>query len=217
MIFFKTWEDIEFPKTTIKNPRIQVGEYTYYAGHYHKDCFERQCVLYPNGGPDGDRLFIGKFCSIASGVSFNIGGSQRHRKEWVATYPFHYMFPEDSKVADGYNKKGDTIVGNDVWIGYEAQIMPGVRIGDGAIIAARAVVTKDVEPYCIVGGVPAKPLSKRFDDDTIASFLEIAWWDFDIENLKKIMPLLTSENIQGAIRLGQEIRNDLQAESQQMA
>lgn len=99
-------------------------------------------------------LIIGKFCSIASGVTFNVGGSQRHRRDWISTYPFQYMFREDQEIADGYFRRGDTIIGNDVWIGYEAMIMPGVTIGDGAIIAARAVVKRDVEPYSVVGGIP---------------------------------------------------------------
>ncbi|CAB0674310.1 Chloramphenicol acetyltransferase [Corynebacterium diphtheriae] len=165
---------------------------------------------YPNREGCGDRLIIGKFCSIASGVTFNVGGSQRHRKDWISTYPFHYMFREDQEIADGYYKIGDTIVGNDVWIGYEAMIMPGVTIGDGVIIAARAVVTRDVEPYSVVGGIPAKLISKRFDDETIASLLDIAWWNFDLEDIKKMMPLLASDNIEAAVRLGLTIRKQYQ-------
>nr|WP_196974899.1 CatB-related O-acetyltransferase [Corynebacterium diphtheriae] len=143
-------------------------------------------------------------------MTFNVGGSQRHRKDWISTYPFHYMFREDQEIADGYYKIGDTIVGNDVWIGYEAMIMPGVTIGDGVIIAARAVVTRDVEPYSVVGGIPAKLISKRFDDETIASLLDIAWWNFDLEDIKKMMPLLASDNIEAAVRLGLTIRKQYQ-------
>ncbi|MBG9312272.1 CatB-related O-acetyltransferase [Corynebacterium diphtheriae bv. mitis] len=201
---------MEFPKETSLESGIEIGDYTYYAGSYHGKRFSEQCVPYPNREGCGDRLIIGKFCSIASGVTFNVGGSQRHRKDWISTYPFHYMFREDQEIADGYYKIGDTIVGNDVWIGYEAMIMPGVTIGDGVIIAARAVVTRDVEPYSVVGGIPAKLISKRFDDETIASLLDIAWWNFDLEDIKKMMPLLASDNIEAAVRLGLTIRKQYQ-------
>ena len=207
MSIFKSWKDIEFPAKTTDNDHIRVGEYTYYAGSYHDKSFEDYCVRYINDEPDRDKLIIGKFCSIGSGAVFNIGGSQRHRREWLSTYPFHYMCPEECP-NDPYRPYGDTIVGNDVWVGTESMIMPGVKIGHGAIIGARALVTKDVEPYTIVGGTPAKVIRKRFDDETIKKMLHIAWWDFDFEDIKKLMPYLASNNIEKVIEIGERIRKE---------
>lgn len=207
MGFFNTWKDIEFPKDTTENNHVYIGEYTYYAGSYHDKKFVEHCVRYINDEEDRDNLIIGKFCSIASGAVFNIGGSQRHRKEWVSTYPFHYMFPDDNTIKDPYYRKGDTVIGNDVWIGTEAMIMPGVKIGDGAIVAARAVVTKDVPPYTIVGGVPAKIIMKRFKDEDIKELLSIAWWNFGVEDIRKIIPYLASDDVKKVIEIGKSIKN----------
>lgn len=160
------WKSIEFPAMTVASKYIDIGEYTYYAGAYNLGTFEEQCVRYLSEEENRDKLIIGKFCSIATGVSFNLGGSERHLKEWVSTFPFYYMFPEMG-ANDGYYQKGDTIIGNDVWLGTDAIIMPGIKIGDGAIVAARSVVTKDVEPYTIVGGVPAVPIMQRFSEKQI--------------------------------------------------
>ncbi len=205
MEIFSSWKDIEFPSKTTNNDHIVIGDYTYYAGSYHEKSFEDYCVRYINEEPDRDKLIIGKFCSIGSGAVFNIGGSQRHRREWVSTYPFHYMFPENCN-NDPYCKRGNTVIGNDVWIGTESMIMPGVKIGDGAVIGARALVTKDVPPYTIVGGVPAKIIRKRFDDKIIEKLLYISWWDFSVDDIKVLMPYLASENIEKVIEIGEEIR-----------
>lgn len=190
-----SWEKIEFPFKTIHNPYIHIGEYTYYAGAYTGKSFCENCVRYLNEQEGRDQLYIGKFCSIASGVIFNLGGSERHLKNWVSTYPLHYMFPENCP-NDPYYPKGDTVVGNDVWIGTEAVIMPGITIGDGAIIGARAVVTHDVAPYSIVGGVPAKLIKYRFSKEIIQKLLEISWWNLDIQTLKNLMPYIASDNIE---------------------
>lgn len=190
-----TWKAIEFPSQTITSPYVHIGEHTYYAGAYEHLSFEEHCIRYLTEEPEKDQLYIGKFCSLASGVVFNLGGNQRHVKEWVSVYPFSPMFPEWN-LEDPHEQKGDTVIGNDVWIGTEAIIMPGVTIGDGAIIAARSVVTKDVAPYTVVGGTPAKLISQRFDDETIRELLEISWWDLDIELIQELSPYLTSESIQ---------------------
>lgn len=189
-----SWKKIEYPYETIDSPYVQIGEYTYYAGAYSEKSFEENCIRYLTEEPDKDKLIIGKFCSIATGVIFNLGGSERHLKEWVSTYPFFYIFP-DCHANDSYYPKGNTIVGNDVWIGTDAIIMPGIKIGSGSIIAARAVVTKDVPPYTVVGGVPAKIIGKRFSDEDIESLLEISWWNFNIDIVKKLLPYITSSDI----------------------
>lgn len=143
---------------------------------------------------DVDKLKIGKFCSIASGATFIMAGNQGHRYDWISSYPFYYSkLNEGAK--DGFKRAGDTIVGNDVWIGSEAMIMPGVKIGDGAVIAARAVVTKDVEPYCIVGGNPAKLIANRFSDDYRDILMEMKWWDWDIEKIARNLELLCADGI----------------------
>lgn len=181
----------------VTNPNITVGRYSYYSGYYHGHSFN-DCVRYllPDAGVD--KLYIGSFCSIGSGAAFMMAGNQGHRHDWISTFPFHYSAenPEFAAAPDGYIPAGDTVVGNDVWIGSEAMIMPGIRIGHGAIIGARAVVTRDVAPYAIVAGNPAREIRKRFDDARIAMLLEMAWWDWDAEELRDAMPLLCSGEIE---------------------
>ena len=168
-------------KNAITNPNIKVGDYTMY-NDFVKDPreFEKNNVLY-HYPVNRDRLNIGKFCSIACGAKF-LFNSANHAMESLSTYPFPLFFEEwgldRNDVADSWDNKGDIIIGNDVWIGYEAVILSGVTIGDGAIIGARAVVTRDVPPYTIVGGVPAKAIKKRFSEDTISSLLSLQWWDW---------------------------------------
>ena len=149
--------------------------------------FEKNNVLY-HYPINHDKLIIGKFCSIACGAKF-LFNSANHTLSSLSTYPFPLFFEEwnlDKKnVAQSWDNKGDIIIGNDVWIGYEAVILAGVSIGDGAIIGARAVVTKDVPPYTIVGGVPAKSIKKRFSDETISSLLSIQWWNWSKEKISK--------------------------------
>ncbi len=148
---------------------------------------------------DVDKLIIGKYCSIASGATFMLAGNQGHRHEWVSSFPFDYEVFGD-KVKSGFELAGDTIIGNDVWIGSECVIMPGVTIGDGAVIGARAVVTKDVEPYTIVVGNPGNAVKSRFTESQIEMLLEMKWWDWPIEVLQANMDLMCSSDIDGLYR-----------------
>ena len=181
-------------KNVISNPNIIVGDYTMYHDTIHDPKeFETNNVLYQYP-INRDKLKIGKFCSIACGTKF-LFNSANHALDSLSTYPFPLFFEEwnleKEKVTDAWDNRGDIVIGNDVWIGYEAVILSGVTIGDGAIIGTRAVVTKDVPPYMIVGGVPAKPIRKRFDEKVIEELLKIKWWDWteekiarNIENIK---------------------------------
>lgn len=180
-----------FIKNTVSNPHIIIGDYTYYDDPEDSENFERN-VLY-HFPFIGDKLIIGKFCALAKGVKFIMNGAN-HKLSGFSTYPFSIFGNGWEKVTpqpDELPFKGDTVVGNDVWIGYEATIMPGVQIGDGAIIATKSVVVSNVPPYAIVGGNPAKLIRKRFNDDVINTLLEIGWWNWDVEkisrNLEKIV------------------------------
>ena len=185
----------------VTNPNIVVGRYSYYSGYYHGHSFD-ECARYLVPDPGADRLVIGSFCSIGSGAAFIMAGNQGHRNDWISTFPFFWM-PEVAAFAgaeNGYRPAGDTVVGNDVWIGSEAVIMAGVLIGDGAVIGTRALVTRDVEPYAIVGGNPARTIRKRFDDDQIALLLEMQWWDWPEDRLAAAMPLLTNGDVEALHR-----------------
>ena len=182
-------------KPVISNPNISVGEFTMYNDFVNDPMqFERNNVLYQYP-INHDKLIIGKFCSIACGAKF-IFNSANHTLSSVSTYPFPIFFEEwglnIKDVAAAWDNKGDIIIGNDVWIGYEAVIMAGVTVGDGAIIGTRAVVTKDVPPYTIVGGVPAKPIRKRFDNDTLDELLKIRWWDWPEEKIARNIQAIQS-------------------------
>ncbi len=176
----KNIERLCFLKNIVTAPNVIVGDYTYYDDPESVENFNRN-VLY-HFDFIGDKLIIGKFCQIATGVKFIMNGAN-HAMEGFSTFPFS-AFGNDWKdvpLTPGF--KGDTVVGNDVWIGYNATIMPGVHIGDGAIIASGSIVTKDVAPYSIVGGNPAKLIKQRFDDETIAKLVKLAWWDWHIEKI----------------------------------
>ncbi|MCG9730803.1 CatB-related O-acetyltransferase [Shewanella sp. Isolate13] len=204
---FSSWLDSKKLKQQVTNPNIQVGEYSYYSGFYHGKSFEDQAVRYLLG--DGstidvweagvfgevDKLIIGKFCSIASGACFMLAGNQGHRMDWISTYPFA---PEEfgDGVKSGFERAGDTVIGNDVWIGSEAMIMPGVTIGDGAVIGARAVISKDVAPYSVVVG-SNKLVKQRFTVDEIEKLLQMQWWNWPLDKLKGAMALMCSANIEG--------------------
>ncbi len=170
-------------KNIIKNPNIIVGNYTYYDDFENPENFERN-VLY-HFDFEGDKLIIGKFCSIASDVKFIMNGGN-HRTDWFTNYPFP-IFGSGWEVAmpDSWPNKGDTVIGNDVWIGYGATIMPGIQVGDGAIIASLSVVTRNVEPYTVVGGNPAQEIRKRFDQFLIQELLDIRWWDWEIDKITR--------------------------------
>jgi len=183
----------------VTNPNIKVGRYSYYSGYYHGHSFD-DCARYllPDR-EDVDQLVIGSFCSIGSGASFIMAGNQGHRHDWVSSFPFFYMQEEPAfaSAQDAFQRAGDTVLGSDVWVGSEAMIMPGVRIGHGAVIGSRALVTRDVEPYAIVGGNPGRPIRKRFSDAQIALLLEMAWWDWPIDWIEAAMPLLCTSDIAG--------------------
>ena len=179
-----------FLKNVVKNPDIIVGDFTYYDDFETVENFEKNVkYLFPFVG---DKLIIGKFCMIASDVLFIMNGAN-HLSDAISTYPFAIFGDDWSEAMEGksYPTKGDTIIGNDVWIGFGATIMPGVKIGDGVIIATKSVVTKDVEPYAIVGGNPAKEIRKRFSDEEIEKLLDMQWWDWPIEKITENVQNLT--------------------------
>ena len=168
-------------KNVITDPSIVIGNYTMYNDFVHDPAeFQRNNVLY-HYPINRDKLIIGKFCSIACGAKF-LFNSANHTMTSLSTYPFPLFFEEwgleKKNVTQAWDNKGDIVIGNDVWIGYEAVILAGVTIGDGAILGTRAVVTKDVPPYTIVGGIPARPIKKRYSEETIARLLKLKWWDW---------------------------------------
>jgi virginiamycin A acetyltransferase len=185
---------IVFLKNVVKNPGIIVGEFSYYHDFEHPESFE-QNVLY-HFDFIGDKLIIGKFCSIACGVKFIMNGGN-HRTDWFTNYPFP-IFGQgwEAAMPSAWPNKGDTVVGNDVWIGYGATIMPGITIGDGALVASTAVVTADVAPYTVVGGNPAKTIRKRFDDHLIEELLTIRWWQWDVEKISRNIQAICGNDIQ---------------------
>lgn len=194
----KHYDRLCFLKNIIKNPNIEVGDFTYYDDFEDVANFEKNVKYHFDF--TGDKLIIGKFCMIASGVQFIMNGAN-HLSEAISTYPFAIFQNGWENAMDGksYPNKGNTIIGNDVWIGYNATIMAGVRIGDGAIIATNATVTNDVEPYSIVGGNPAQEIRKRFSPEQIQKLLTLKWWNWDIQKITQNIKKLTSNNINDLI------------------
>ena len=192
-------------KNVVNSEQIEVGEYTIYDDFVNdpRD-FQKNNVLYHYPECNHDKLKIGKFCSIACGAKF-LFNSANHSLGSLSTYPFPIFFEEwglDTDVhsiSKAWDNKGDIVVGNDVWIGYEALITAGVTIGDGAIIGSRAVVTKDVPPYTIVAGVPAKPIRRRFCNDVVNKLEQIRWWDWDDEKIKANIEAIQCGNIDALI------------------
>lgn len=185
-------------KPAITKPNIIVGDYTMYNDFVNDPTeFENNNVLY-HYPINHDKLVIGKYCSIACGAKFMFT-SGNHKMSSLSTYPFPLFFEEwnlnRDDVTNAWDNEGDIVIGNDVWIGYEAVIMQGVHIGDGAIIGTRAVVTKDVPPYTIVGGVPAKEIKKRFSEEIIRKLIEIQWWNWDEQTVQKNLPNIMSGNV----------------------
>lgn len=183
-------------KNFITKPSIIIGDFTYYHDFQNPEDFENQNVLYQYPC-NNDKLIIGKFCSIACGAKFIFNGAN-HKLSSFSTYPFPVFSDEwdnTMSVPDAWDNKGDIVIGNDVWIGYESVIMSGIHIGDGAIIGTRAVVTKDVPPYTIVGGVPAHIIRKRFNDKVIKTLLKIKWWDWNIDKLRNNLSAIRSGDI----------------------
>jgi virginiamycin A acetyltransferase len=181
---------VTYIKPTLKNPNIIVGDFTYFSGVDFEKHVTHHYDFY------GDSLIIGKFCQIAAGVEFVMNGAN-HQMNAVTTFPF-YIFGWNEKVPS-LNKmplKGDTVVGNDVWIGEKATILPGVHIDDGAIIGMKSVVGSNVPPYTIVAGNPAKPIRQRFDNEMIELLLKLKWWDKSIEEIQQLITLLTDNDIE---------------------
>lgn len=190
-----------FIKNVIKSPNIIVGDYTYYDDPEDSENFERNVLYhYPF---IGDKLIIGKFCAIARDVKFIMNGAN-HKLSGLSTYPFQIFGNGWEKVMPQSSElpyKGDTVIGNDVWIGYDALIMPGVKIGNGAIVSSRSVVVKDVPPYTVVGGNPARPIKQRFSPEVIERLQEIAWWDWPVEKITLHLPLIVAGDVE-ALRQG---------------
>ncbi len=201
-----------FIRNTVKNPNILIGDYTYYDDPEDSGNFERN-VLY-HFPFIGDKLIIGKFCALGRGVKFIMNGAN-HLLSGISSYPF-YIF------GNGWEKfmpapadfpyKGDIVIGNDVWIGYDALIMPGVKIGNGAIIAARSVVVSEVPAYTIFGGNPAKCIKTRFEPEIIAQLEAIAWWDWPVEQISANLSRIISGDV-GALRAGARVENADEHES----
>ncbi len=182
-----------FLKNIITKPNIIVGDYTYYDDFEDVYNFEKNVKYHFDF--IGDKLIIGKFCMIASGVTFIMNGAN-HKMDGITTYPFNIFGKGWEKAEPALSElplKGDTVVENDVWIGANATIMPGIQIRNGAIIAANSTVTKDVAPYSIVGGNPAKEIRKRFSNEKIKELLEMAWWNWDIEKITENLDFLTAK------------------------
>ena len=180
-----------YVKPTIKNPSIIVGDFTYIAD---SDFESHVTHFYPWSR---DNLIIGKFCQIAAGVEF-VMNDANHKMNAVTTFPFYTFEGWEMNIPDPSEMpfKGNTVIGNDVWIGQNAVILPGVHVGDGAIIGANSVVGSDVAPYTIVIGNPAKVLRKRFDDELIGLLLKFKWWDKSIEEINALIPILTSSDLE---------------------
>lgn len=190
-------KEVVFLKPLITNPNIQVGDYTYFDGRECPEEFERRNVVFGRTS----KLTIGKFCQIAYGTKFLLSDAN-HQLSGFSTFPF-FIFgmmnarcPEWKEYAVDLPDKGDTVVGNDVWFGQDSLITPGVTIGDGAIIAARAVVTKDVSPYTIVGGNPARPLRHRFSSEIVRALLEIQWWNWEYDKITRNISAIVGGEIE---------------------
>lgn len=184
-------DTVTYIKPTVSNPNIIVGEFSYYSG---RDFQSRVTHLYDF---NGDKLIIGKFCQIAAGVEFVMNGAN-HRMNTVTTFPFNIFgdWDEPAPPISELPIKGDTVVGNDVWIGQNATVLPGVHIGDGAIIGLNSTVASDVEPYTIVAGNPARLVRRRFDEELTALLLRLKWWEKPIAEIKALMPILTSSDLE---------------------
>ena len=191
----------------IKDTQIEVGDYTIYNDFVANPLlFEKNNVLY-HYPILREKLIIGKFCSIACGTKF-LFNCANHSLKSLSTYTFPLFYEEweleKSNITTAWDNKGDIVIGNDVWIGYEAVIMAGVHIGDGAIIAARAVVTKDVPPYTIVGGTPAKEIRKRFDADVIQQLLMLKWWNWSTDKIRQCLPYIAEGKMNELLTINKE-------------
>lgn len=198
----KVTKSVVFLKNLITNPNIQVGDYTYFDGRDNPESFEQNNVIFARSS----KLIIGKFCQIAYGTKFFLSDAN-HQMSGFSTYPF-FIFGTHNEACSqwkDYNidlsSKGDTFIGNDVWFGHESVIMPAVTIGDGAIIGARAVVTKDVPSYAIVAGNPAKVVRYRFSQDVIAQLCDIQWWNWDYDTITQHIPDIVGADISKLLKV----------------
>ena len=188
-------KEVVFIKNVITRPNIEIGDYTYYDDPVAPEEFENHVTHHYEFL--GDKLIIGKFCSIAKGIEFVMNGAN-HVMKGISTYPFNIIGGDWSKNIPNLTDlplKGDTVVGNDVWFGQNVTVMPGIKIGDGAIIGANSVVTKDVPAYAIVGGNPIKIIRYRYDDETIALLEKLAWWNRNITWITGHLSQLTTEKV----------------------
>ena len=199
-------------KNVVTNENIEMGDYTIYNDFVHDPRgFQENNVLY-HYPINGEKLKIGKFCSIACGAKF-LFTSANHTMKSLSTYTFPIFFEEwdldVENITSAWDNKGDIVLGNDVWIGYEAVILSGVKIGDGAVIGTRAVVTKDVPPYTIIGGVPARPIRKRFSDEVISELLRIQWWNWPADRIRRNIANIQSGNIDGLKLFGNTVCEEI--------
>ncbi len=191
------YDKLVFLKNCITRPNIRVGDFTYFdvtgsPGARAED-FETRNVLY-HFDWIGDSLVIGSFCALGSGVRFIMNGAN-HELSPLTTYPFGIFTDGWETAAPLCQTRGDTVVGNDVWIGYDATIMPGRTIGHGAVVGSGSLVAKDVPPYAIVGGNPARVIRQRFPDDVVARLLAVAWWDWPPEKIARHLPLVAGADV----------------------
>ena len=194
--------------SVVKNPNIIVGDYSYYDDMENgPESFESRVTHHYDF--IGDKLIIGKFCAIARGVEFVMNGAN-HMLDCLSTYPFEIIdeFKGLARPFANRGNRGDTVIGNDVWIGQNATILPGVHIGDGAIVGANAVVSKDVPAYAVVVGNPAVVKKYRFDEETIKLLLELKWWDKPVEEIKRIIPIISSKDIKDYKQVLRELMNN---------
>lgn len=185
-----------FLKNIINHPQIQIGDFTYYDDPDGVDSFEKNVLYFFDF--INDNLIIGKFCQIATGVRFIMNGAN-HPMNGISCYPFKVFGHDWAEASLDVPFKGDTIIGNDVWIGNSVTFMQGIKVGDGAIIATNSVVTKDVPPYAIVGGNPAQVIRYRFEPETIEKLLEIKWWDWPIEKITANIKALSSGDLEALL------------------
>lgn len=185
------FDNLIYVKPTIKNPNIIVGDFTYISDKDFESHVTHHYDFY------GDKLIIGKFCQIATGINFIMNGAN-HQMNAVSTFPFYILEGWNQDVPPLFEMpiKGDTIIGNDVWIGQNVTILPGVHIEDGAIIGLNSVVSCDVPPYAIFAGNPAREVKKRIDNELIQLMLELKWWDKEIEEIDSLIPVLTNSNLE---------------------
>ncbi len=192
----KGFPQVGFLKPLVKNPNIVVGEYSYYDDPEGPEQFEAKCVLY-HFPFIGDKLVIGKFCAVARGVRFIMNGAN-HQISGISTYPF-YIFGNGwesvTPLPGDFPYKGDTVIGSDVWLGYDVLVMPGVKIGDGAIVAARSVVVSEVPAYSVVGGNPAKVIKQRFPDEVVNELLSVKWWDWPVDKITRNLPAIVGADV----------------------